>query len=184
MQPASFREHLRRATSATRPAWWRRLGLLSSVGLGASGLAGCCSYMACDGVNAGYAATVYGQFSADTLGGAGFTHAQVQQAYIVRYGDQQLIHPQDSLPVSRYTDYATSARRFRLEIVADSLPRHPAYRVVVAGQRFALSHFSLEIIEEKPCDCLHLRNAHFTLNGQPTVIAQDSRKPVPILLAR
>lgn len=140
--------------------------------------------MACDGVNAGYSATVYGRFSADTLGGAGFTHAQVQQAYLVRYGDQQLTQPQDSLPISRYTDYATSGRQFHLELVADSLTRHPAYRVVVAGQRFALNHFSLEIAEEKPCHCLHLRNVHFNLNGQPMVVAQDSREPVPVILSR
>ena len=75
-------------------------------------------------------------------------------------------------------------RQFRLELVADPLPRHPAYRVVVAGQRFALHHFSLEIAEDKPCHYLHLRNAHFILNGQPTVVTQDSREPVPVILQR
>jgi hypothetical protein len=169
-----------------RPAWARQLGLLSLFGLGASALTSCCAYMACDGVNAGSYADVYGQFSADTLGGRGFTRAQVRQAYVVRYRDEQLSQPQDSLPLTRYADFPTQPadRSFHFALLTDSLPRHPAYRVIVAGQRFSFTHFSLEIAEEKPCHCLHLRNVHFTLNNQPTVVAQDGRQPVPVVLSR
>jgi len=168
-------------------AWLRPLALISGIGLGASALAGCCPIpMACDGINMGDDANVYFQFNTDTLSRAGFTHAQMQHAYVVRYRDEQLTQPQDSMAVDRYTDYLgySGVRQFQLYLEADSLSRHPAYRVVVGDKRFALNHFSFEISEEKPCNCLHLRNVHFTLNSQPTVVAQDGREPVSVVLSR
>ncbi|MGI4872138.1 MAG: hypothetical protein ACRYFX_13295 [Janthinobacterium lividum] len=163
----------------------QRLLLASSLGLGALTLDGCC-WEACIGQNTKYIEVQF-QLSTDTLSGAGFMRAQVQQVRLVQYADQQLAHPTDTVAYAKGQQgkafhFAGGARQLALTISADSLGRHPAYRVLVGGQHFDVNQLQPETDVEKPCNCLYLKNVRFTLNNVGLVVPQTGGAPTPIVL--
>jgi hypothetical protein len=163
----------------------RRLLLASSLGLGALTLNSCC-WEACIGRNT-HDVVVQFQFSADTLSGGGFTRAQVQQARIVHYADQQLTHPTDTFTYAKAPRWQAlyfegDGRQLALATSVDSLARHPAYRVLVGGQHFDVNQLQPEMEVEKPCNCLYLKNVRFTLNNLDMIVPQTGGPSTLIVL--
>ncbi len=153
----------------------RRLLLASSLGLGALPLPSCC-WEACIGQNT-TAVEVPFQLSADTLSGVGFTRAQVQQARLVYYADQQLTQPTDTFAyakgqLGKAFHFEGNGWQLALTTSADSLVRQPAYRVLVGGHHFDVNQLQAETDVEKPCNCLYLKNVRFTLNNVHLVVPQ------------
>jgi hypothetical protein len=145
-----------------------------------------CCWEACIGQNTTYVEVQF-QLSADTLSGVGFTRAQVQQARIVPYADQQLTQPTDTFAyakgqLGKAFHFEGNGRQLALTTSADSLVRHPAYRVLVGGQHFDVNQLQSETDVEKPCDCLYLKNVRFTLNNVDLVVPQTGGPSTPIVL--
>jgi hypothetical protein len=163
----------------------RRLLLASSLGLGAVTLTSCC-WEACIGQNTTYVELPF-QLSADTLSGVGFTRAQVQQARLVHYADQQLTHPTDTVTyatgqVRKAFHFEGTGRQLALTTAVDSLGRQPAYRVLVGGHHFDVTQVQVETDVEKPCNCLYIKNVHFLLNNVALVVPQTGGPPTLTVL--
>ncbi|NML65333.1 hypothetical protein HHL22_08965 [Hymenobacter sp. RP-2-7] len=133
----------------------------------------------CLGECPGYSesATVYFQFSADTLvAGQGFRQAEVRSAYVVSYYDARLLQPQDTV---RWLAASATGRklliidrrRFALGFVGDSTRGIAgSYRVLVpaAKQRYDIRRIMVPV-ERSPCKngCDRAKSVSLQLNGQP-----------------
>lgn len=144
------------------------LSLLLAATLGSCCLGECPGYSE--------SATVYFQFSADTLvAGQGFRQAEVRSAYVVSYYDTRLLQPQDTVrwlaasPTGRKL-LLVDRRRFALGFVGDSTRGLAgSYRVVVPAARQRYDIRSIVVpVERSACKngCDRAKSVSFQLNGQ------------------
>ncbi|QIX62260.1 hypothetical protein HER32_14155 [Hymenobacter sp. BT18] len=149
-----------------------RYSLAASTLLMAGLLSGCC--WDCIGNDGNEYLSL--AFSTDSLSGKGFRRAELRSVYVVRYSDQALANPLDTLrqpttlslywpqgmlsllPVST-TEAAASANW--------AFPQ--SYRVAVPAASKTYDINALEVdVSESECGCTQATLQRFELNGKPT----------------
>ncbi|MCR5887271.1 hypothetical protein LRS06_05650 [Hymenobacter sp. J193] len=115
-------------------------------------------------------------FSTDSLGGQGFRRAELRSAYVVRYQDDALTQPLDTLrqPTSLRV-YWPQAMLSLLPVANINSPTYSnwalpqSYRLVVPAAARTYDINALEVkTSESNCGCTETTLTRFELNGKPT----------------
>ena len=138
------------------------------------------------------AGTVYFQFSADTLGGAGFTTADLRSVYAVRYRDSLLSQPSDTLRQAQSTatnqsgsSFSLYKRQFFLYFPGDSTSGYAAhYKIIVPAIKrdFKVLQVSLEKQIQKPCKCEYVTDLRIKLDGKAITVPQSRPEKSVLIL--